>query len=393
MENNNYISNKFPNQVHNNQSQPPAVTNPARPKKRIFQRIVFYFMALLMVATTGLSGYIAYNIYKQTHSENDTETNDSTSDDSVAAGTTTNNNFTPMSAKMLNELREESYLLGQEDILSSVRTMMENGNSTLQMLRSLYPEHLIYSDTGGFVFHEINSDLAMHNYSEEGFKIVKNNSSVPTSVEYYENDKLASYKGIDVSKHNGTIDWTKVKADGVDFAILRAAVRGYGGEGKLLIDESFEENAKAAIENDIAIGAYVFSEAITVEEAIEEAELVLSMIEPYEIQYPVIIDIEDIYNDAGRNESLTPAKLTDIVLAFCDTIKDAGYTPMLYCNLKGFLGMLEFERLEGIEKWYAYYGDDLYFPYDVSMWQYTSSGTVNGITGNVDINISFKNYE
>ena len=195
-----------------------------------------------------------------------------------------------------------------------------------------------------------------------------------------------------MSKHNGTIDWKKVKADGVDFAILRAVVRGYGSEGNLLPDDSFSKNAKEATANGIAIGAYVFSEAITKEEAIEEADLILEMIKPYEVKYPVVIDIEDVFNDDGRNEALSPSELTDIVLTLCNKIKDAGYTPMIYCNLKGFIGMLEFERLEGIEKWYAYYGDELYFPYDVSMWQFTSSGEVNGVTGKVDLNISFKNY-
>ena len=233
----------------------------------------------------------------------------------------------------------------------------------------------------------------MNDYDKSGFKIEKDEFDVPTKVEYYEDDKLVSYTGIDVSKHNGNIDWTKVAKSNVDFAILRAIVRGYGTDGKLLTDETFDKNAKAATENGITVGAYVFSEAITVEEAIEEAELVLSMVKPYNIKGPIVIDIEDIENDTGRNENLSPKELTDVVLAFCNKIKEAGYTPMIYCNLKGFIGMLEFERLEGIEKWYAYYGDDLYFPYEVSIWQYSSSGKIDGISGSVDLNISFKKYE
>ena len=233
----------------------------------------------------------------------------------------------------------------------------------------------------------------MNDYDKSGFKIEKDEFDVPTKVEYYEDDKLVSYTGIDVSKHNGNIDWTKVAKSNVDFAILRAIVRGYGTDGKLLTDETFDKNAKAATENGITVGAYVFSEAITVEEAIEEAELVLSMVKPYNIKGPIVIDIEDIENDTGRNENLSPKELTDVVLAFCNKIKEAGYTPMIYCNLKGFIGMLEFERLEGIEKWYAYYGDDLYFPYEVSIWQYSSNGKIDGISGSVDLNISFKKYE
>lgn len=347
-------------------------------------RLIFYFMALLLLITTGLSIYMAWGIHRL---------NDGSGNGNTSVNTSAIDGYTLVNDEMISQIKNDAYYLGQSTLLTSIKSMMEDGDTTLKMLRTLYPDYLVYSDTGGFVFKEINEDLVMHDYDAAGFKITENKYEVPTNVEYYEDDELVSYKGIDVSKHNGTIDWSKVKDDGIDFAILRAGVRGYGTEGRLLADESFAQNAKDATDNGIAIGAYIFSEAVTVEEAIEEAELVLSQIEPFDITYPVIIDIEDIQNDTGRNESLTPTELTDIVLAFCNKIKEAGYTPMIYCNLKGFVGMLEFERLEGIEKWYAYYGNELYFPYDVSMWQYTASGTVDGIDGQVDLNISFKNYK
>lgn len=362
-------------------------------QKSLLTKIVFYTMALLLVVTTGLTAYTTYNMYvlkQQVSGEDNTDSN------SISASTGNFNipdNYTLISKEQLEETKNNSYYLGRDNILDSVKSMMQNGNTTLSMLRVLYPEYLVYAETGGYVFKDINKDLLMHNYNSKGFKITENNSSIPTKVEYYENDKLASYTGIDVSKHNGDIDWAKVKADGIDFAIIRAANRGYGSEGKLLTDEFFEKNAQAANENGVPIGAYIFSEAITIEEAMEEADLILSLIAPYKITYPIVIDIEEISGDTGRNETISPSELTDIVLAFCNRIKEAGYTPMLYCNLKGFIGMLEFERLEGIEKWYAYYGKELYFPYDVSMWQYSSTGKVDGVTGNVDLNISFKNYE
>lgn len=360
-------------------------------KKSKKTKVVFYFMALLLLCTTALSGYIAYNIYLMNNETNEANTSNTPSDDDNKF--VIPENFQLLGNDVIEALKNEAYYNGRDTLLSNIKTMAEDGTTTLRILRTLYPEYLVYSQTGGYVFKDINKDLAMHDYDIKGFKITENENSVPTKVEYYENNKLVSYTGIDVSKHNGTIDWTKVKNAGIDFAILRAGNRGYGSEGKLLTDNTFDANAKGATENGIAIGAYIFSEAITVEEAIEEANLVLSMIEPYEITYPVIIDIEEIANDTGRNESLTPAQLTDIVLAFCDHIKKAGHTPMIYANLKGFVGMLEFERLEGIEKWYAYYGNELYFPYEVSMWQYTSSGVVDGVNGKVDLNISFKNYK
>ena len=363
-------------------------TDNSKKKKSKFTKFVFYIMALLLIATTALSVFMAYKVYIiEKNIDNDSSDKVPTSSDSNTT------NFSLLDKDALEVLLKNASIEGQEKLLSSIKDMMEGGTSTLRLLRKLYPDKLVYGDTNGYVFKDINNELAMNNYDKNSFSISADKNGVPTNVDYYEGEKIVSYTGIDVSKHNGKIDWEKVAASGIDFAMIRVANRGYGTEGNLLSDERFAENAQAATENNIAIGAYIFSEAITIEEAMEEADLVLSLIEPYDITYPVVIDIEDIQGDVGRNENLTPTELTDIVLAFCNKIKDAGYTPMIYCNLKGFIGMLEFERLEGIEKWYAYYGNEMYFPYELSMWQYSSSGVVDGIEGNVDLNISFKNYK
>ncbi|MBQ2745674.1 MAG: glycoside hydrolase family 25 protein [Lachnospiraceae bacterium] len=380
-----------------NESETENVVHEPKVKKNRMTKIIFYIMAILLTATTALSIYTTYNMNILRDQMTDVAAMDTSA--SASSGNQTEqinipDYYTLISNEQLEAVKNDSYYLGRDNLLESIRTMMENGDTTLRMLRALYPEQLIYVDSSGYIFKDINKDLAMNDFEDKGFNIItEGENGIPTKVEYYEDDKLVSYTGIDVSKHNGTIDWAKVKAAGIDFAMIRVANRGYGSEGKLLEDDMFEKNAAAANQNKIPVGVYIFSEAITVEEALEEANLVISKIEPYDITYPVVIDIEEIAGDSGRNESLTPAELTDIVLAFCNRIKDAGYTPMLYCNLKGFIGMLEFERLEGIEKWYAYYGDELYFPYDVSIWQYSSSGTVDGINGTVDLNISFKNYE
>ncbi len=380
-----------------NESETENVVHEPKVKKNRMTKIIFYIMAILLTATTALSIYTTYNMNILRDQMTDVAAMDTSA--SASSGNQTEqinipDDYTLISNEQLEAVKNDSYYLGRDNLLESIRTMMENGDTTLRMLRALYPEQLIYVDSSGYIFKDINKDLAMNDFEDKGFNIItEGKNGIPTKVEYYEDDKLVSYTGIDVSKHNGTIDWAKVKAAGIDFAMIRVANRGYGSEGKLLEDDMFEKNAAAANQNKIPVGVYIFSEAITVEEALEEANLVISKIEPYDITYPVVIDIEEIAGDSGRNESLTPAELTDIVLAFCNRIKDAGYTPMLYCNLKGFIGMLEFERLEGIEKWYAYYGDELYFPYDVSIWQYSSSGTVDGINGTVDLNISFKNYE
>ena len=158
-------------------------------------------------------------------------------------------------------------------------------------------------------------------------------------------------------------------------------------------DSSFDTFAKDAIKNNIKIGAYFFSSAITKQEAIEEADYVLDIIKPYKITYPVVIDFEEISGDSYRQENLTTEELTDIIIAFCDKIEKAGYKPMIYSNLKGFVGRLDLTRLEKYEKWFVYYSDTPYFPYEFSIWQYTESAKLDGVSGNtIDLNISFKDY-
>ena len=107
---------------------------------------------------------------------------------------------------------------------------------------------------------------------------------------------------------------------------------------------------------------------------------------------PVVIDVEEIVNDSYRQENLSQGELTDAVIAFCERIKAAGYTPMIYANIKGFASLVDISRLTAYDKWYADYNQTPYIPYDISIWQYSESGKVNGISTNVDLNISFKTW-
>ena len=112
----------------------------------------------------------------------------------------------------------------------------------------------------------------------------------------------------------------------------------------------------------------------------------------YDVPYPVVFDVEMIVGEKGRANELTMQERTDITIAFCETIREAGYTPMIYGNVKCFTKMLDMTRLENYDKWYAFYDDYMYFPYEVSAWQYTEKGSVNGIEGKVDMNISYKQW-
>lgn len=193
--------------------------------------------------------------------------------------------------------------------------------------------------------------------------------------------------GIDVSSHQGDIDWAAVAADGVEYAMIRVGYRGYT-EGLTSLDPQFYTNVGGAVENGIDVGVYFFSQAITEAEAVEEAETVLRAIEGLEITYPIIFDWEDIPQEA-RTDGMDPLTLTACAEAFCKTIEDAGYTAGIYFNQVYGYQEYDLKALDNHLFWLAQYNDAPTFPYDFEMWQYTNAGAVDGIAGNVDLNLSF----
>lgn len=275
-----------------------------------------------------------------------------------------------------------------EDFLTKIRSKMENGDSTVSMLRELYPDNVVLYDKGKYVFKDIDRSLKANKLLMEN--IVADEEG--KEITYVEGEEVVSRKGIDVSKFQEKIDWSEVKESGVEFAFLRLGIRGYT-TGEIVLDETFEYNVEKALEQELDVGVYFFSQAVSQEEALEEADFVIKELEPYPIGYPVVIDIEDVESENARTKDLTAAERTKYVITFCERIKEAGYTPMIYGNLKTFMLMLEAEQLEDYEKWFAYYStDDFYYPYEVSIWQYSDSGKVGGIEKKVDLNISFKEW-
>ncbi|MBQ8781278.1 MAG: glycoside hydrolase family 25 protein [Oscillospiraceae bacterium] len=211
---------------------------------------------------------------------------------------------------------------------------------------------------------------------------------------YYVNGEKASFTGIDVSYFQEDIDWQKVAADGIDFVILRAGYRGYE-TGKINEDSKFEEYAKGASEAGLDIGVYFYSQALTEEEAKAEAQFVCELLEPYEIAYPVAFDWEVTGEEAARTNDISPETLTKCALAFCNEIAAAGYRPMLYGNLRMALLKFDLRSLHQYDFWFAQYKDGHHppeYPYELSIWQYASDGKVDGISGDVDMNISFVDY-
>ncbi|MCM1091242.1 MAG: glycoside hydrolase family 25 protein [Butyrivibrio sp.] len=204
-------------------------------------------------------------------------------------------------------------------------------------------------------------------------------------------EQVISHKGIDVSRFQGNINWSAVAQDGVEFAFIRVANRGYG-TGSLVMDERFKSNIEGAMAAGIHVGVYMFSQAITEAEVIEEANLVLDRLAPYDVKCPIVIDVEKVSDSSARMNQLSVEERTQLTLLFCQTIEAAGYKPMIYHNLEMGALMLDVAALEEYDKWFAYYNDDMYYPYDYKIWQYSDKGRVNGIGTNVDMNICFEPF-
>ena len=205
-------------------------------------------------------------------------------------------------------------------------------------------------------------------------------------------DGMNIYNGIDVSYYNKTIDWEEVKESGVDFAIIRAGYRGYGVAGTLCTDVKFVENIEGALDAGIQVGVYYFTEAINKQEAIEEAEYCLDKIKDYDVTLPIVIDYEfptDSSGPIGRmyKANLSKSAATNNCIAFCETIKDAGYEPMIYANKSDLATLINGTKLSQSYKiWLANYTTKTTYSNPYEYWQYTSSGSVDGITGKVDCN-------
>ena len=206
----------------------------------------------------------------------------------------------------------------------------------------------------------------------------------------YEKDGRRARTGVDVSTYQKEIDWQAVAGDGIDFAILRLGYRGYT-EGGLFMDQTFETNLQGALDAGLDVGIYFFSQAITPEEAEAEASFVLNAVEGYNITYPIAFDWEPITPGSGaRTDSLDNDTLTRCADAFCAKIQEAGCQPAVYFNQS--LGYLRYDlrELTGYNLWLAEYDTKPDFYYHFDLWQYTHTGQVAGIQGDVDLDLDLR---
>ena len=196
---------------------------------------------------------------------------------------------------------------------------------------------------------------------------------------------LESYPGVDVSAFQGNIDWKKVKQSGIDFAIIRLGYRGYES-GKLVEDEYARANLKNAKEAGLRIGAYFFSQALSIQETDQEIQFMLGILGNTKLDMPIVLDWEIPANTA-RTRNMDARTLTDIQRHFCGQMRDQGYQPMVYFNWHQSEHLYVLHELEDYPFWLALYQDRMTYPWKVEMWQYSDKGRVPGIQGNVDLNV------
>lgn len=205
----------------------------------------------------------------------------------------------------------------------------------------------------------------------------------------YVGEKFTTLRGVDVSEHQWDIDWSAVAASGVDFAMIRAAYRGFT-EGGLFTDPYFEKNVQGALANGLQVGVYMFSQAVSVQEALEEADYILALIDGYDITLPVVFDWEKIEdNDEARTKDLDSGVLNDCAVAFCEKVRMAGKTPALYFNRHLGYYRYDLSRMTDYMFWLSVPGSFPDFYYASDMWQYSFTEQVPGIDEPVDMNLLF----
>lgn len=195
------------------------------------------------------------------------------------------------------------------------------------------------------------------------------------------------HTGVDVSAHQGEINWEKAAADGIQFAMIRLGYRGYT-EGEIGLDPYFLRNIEGAQAAGLDVGVYFFSQAITKDEAVEEAKFVLNWIEGYELDYPIFFDWEDIEAEA-RTDGMDSVTLTACAVAFCKRVELNGYRAGVYFNQRFGFEEFDLRDLQDYELWLAEYALSPSFPYHFDVWQYANDGMLSGVDGPVDLNLAF----
>ena len=245
--------------------------------------------------------------------------------------------------------------------------------------------YVLVGDIPNCEFYKIVKEVPRNDFQTDNFAMDEGDSTLM----YYHGDdgSRLSALAVDVSSYQTPLDWEALKQAGVSIAFIRVGFRGYGLEGKLVADEMFQTHIEAAKAAGLKVGIYFYSQALNYEEGVAEAQYALSLASAYTLDMPVAIDTEEVYADGARTADLSVDARTDGVVGFCETVKNAGYTPMIYSNRNWFVQKLDMTRLGSYKLWLAHYANQPDFPYLYSGWQYTGEGTIAGIDQKLDLNV------
>lgn len=285
-----------------------------------------------------------------------------------------------------SQARDDGATAEKRKILMQIQSSMESGGSTASMLRSLFSEDIVVVNGGKYYFYPILNAVKRNSFQQDDFSLTDDGR-----LQYIGSDKVTLQSGVNVSEENGDIDWQLVSEDDVSFAMICAGGRESDDSGKSRVfeDQNLEDNINGASEAGLHVGVYYILDLSEKDEVQEEAEELVQRLDAYQskISYPIALWV-NAPSEEDRHAHQSKADWTDYVISFCDVLEDAGYEPMIYGNLASFVMMLNIENLEQYDKWISNTGASLYFPYRFSMWQYSSVGTVHGISTEVGLDVS-----
>ncbi len=283
--------------------------------------------------------------------------------------------------------RKEGAAREQNELKMQIQSDMESGGGTASMLRKLFDDDVVVVSGGKYYFYPTLNSVQKNSFASDDFSL-----SDDGRLQYGGEDKVSLQSGIDVSEKNGDIEWKAVAEDDIGFVMICAGgltdADGKGGK-EIRDDERTEDNIAGAYEAGLHVGIYYTLGANSREEAKEEAQHLTERLSDYKnkITYPVAVWANRYQNEDGT-AAISKSEWTGYVSAFCRAVEDAGYQTMIYGNLASFVMNLELEQLENYDKWIANTGAGLYFPYRFSMWQYATTGTVQGISNEVGLDAS-----
>ncbi len=271
---------------------------------------------------------------------------------------------------------------GDEITVDKLKSYAKEYKLPAQYLQRFLTDSFVFKMGSDFEYIPVDPSLKQNAYNWDCL-------SSDSWDKYYQGDELhTAVKVIDVSSHQGTINWERVKADGVDYAFIRLGYTGYA-TGKMNVDARYQENMRNAQAAGVKVGVYYYSQAIDRWEAAEEAQLVLDNLRGYTLDLPVVFDVEGAPARSARTNGLSSQRYTNIINSFMGTVQNAGHEVMLYSYCKFLLSNLDMTQLSDYPLWLAQYYQVPFFPYDFEIWQHSPKGWVDGIAKDVDINLMF----